>query len=218
MRKQALVPTAFIGALLWGSGAQAQKWPATDPNFAGPQIVVVPTAEKFGQVGQLTIASDFSVDFAYTSVKPAVGPSSSATLIRVAPALDYFIVRNVAIGGVAGITYEKTSSGPSARTLEVGPEIGYAVLVSPRVSLFPKLGASYRNIDVSSSSALGGTISRTEHHVALKLAIPILVHPFEHLFLGAGPLLSYDILSRAAGQKGAKATSIALSFIIGGWF
>src|SRR4051812_44152303 len=98
--KYGLTLAVVCCALLSASAARAQRWPATDPNFNGSQVATVPTADKFGQAGQVVIASDFHVDFGYTSVKPPAGPSVSSTLIRVAPSVDYFVVRNLAVGGV----------------------------------------------------------------------------------------------------------------------
>jgi hypothetical protein len=214
-----LARPALISAALasFAGAAQAQNWPTNDPSYGGPPVSIVPTAERFGQPGQLVIDSNFAVDFNYASIKPPTGSATSSTTIGIAPALDFFVARNVSVGGRVAFIYQKVRDD-SATTFAVGPEVGYSVALSPRVSLFPRLGAAYAHSSISSPSPIGGSISASAWAINLFVLAPVLFHPFEHFFLGGGPTFSLDLVSKVRGMDADKVTQIGLGFVIGGWF
>lgn len=82
-------------------------------------------------------------------------------------------------------------------------------------TLWPKLGFSYSNTDVSTDLAAGPntTISSgaSGSHVALNVFVPVMFHPVPHFFLGFGPALDTDL------SGDARTTTVAGRLTIGGW-
>ena len=176
-----------------------------------PAVAASTPAGRFGDKSQLTISSDAGLEIATTSVS---GIDGSATKITLRPALDYFVLNNFSVGGFLGLDYTKTA-GSHATTFGIGPRVGYNLAFSDKFSVWPKLGFSYSNTDVSDDVVTTGDTTTSTgasgSHLALNVFIPVMFHPVQHFFLGFGPALDTDL------SGDARTTTIAGRLTIGGW-
>jgi hypothetical protein len=219
--RPALIGAAFAASTVLGT-ARAQTFPTQDPSYTGTPVSVASTAQRFGEPGQIVIANNFAVDFSYQSSKPPSGSSTSSTNISIAPVIDLFVAPRFSVGGRLAFEYAKGRNvllgDVHATTFQIGPEVGYAVPLSPSVSLYPRLGAGYSHVSVSTPNPIGGRISTPGWSLNIFALAPVLFHPFDHLFLGGGPTFAIDIVSKVSGNDASKLTGVGLSFVIGGWF
>jgi hypothetical protein len=140
----------------------------------------------FGAPGQWVITGDFEAHF------------HSGYQLRVHPALDYFIVPNVSVGGVLGLTY--TSGSPSQTEVDVGARAGYNLNVNNQISFWPMAGIFFTHL-----SGRPDTNSTVFH-----LFAPFLFDLVPHLFVGLGPSFNIDLSGGG--------TSWGIDSIVGGWF
>ena len=218
MKRTALVPlvpsaalaivVATMVATISAAPAQAQQWPTADPAYSAPNPLLA-APEGFGAPGPIVVSSDFDLDLSYSKYS---GADSGATYLQLAPALAFFLVHNLAVGGSLNFEYVATSSVDTTR-VTVGPLVGYNIPLGPRLSLFPTASLGYawekRSQDVS-----GGVVSSTGHRSFLTLRAPVLFHPFAHVFVGLAPFLSFDL---SAKDDGPKARVFGLTLDLGFW-
>ena len=171
-----------------------------------PAVAANSPSGVFGERGQITISSDAGLSISNTSTS---GVDSSTTKLTLRPAVDYFLVNNVSLGGFVGLDYTSTS-GVHSTTFAIGPRVGYNLAFAERFSFWPKLGFSYSSssatVDVPSSS-----LNASGNHLALNVFAPLMFHPVQHFFLGFGPALDVDLTGEA------KQTTIAGRLTLGGW-
>ncbi|MEP7050459.1 MAG: hypothetical protein ABJB12_08915 [Pseudomonadota bacterium] len=176
-----------------------------------PAVAANTPAGRFGDKGQLTVSSDAGLSIGTTSVS---GVDGSTTTVTLRPAVDYFIANDLSLGGFVGLDYLR-ASGAHSTTFSIGPRIGYNLALSERVTLWPKLGFSYSNTNVSTDVNAGpNTVISTGasgSHVALNVFVPVMFHPVPHFFIGFGPALDTDL------SGDARTTTIAGRLTIGGW-
>jgi len=176
-----------------------------------PEVAAKSPSGVFGDKGQLTISSDAGLSISNTSTS---GVDGSTTQLTLRPAVDYFVVNNVSVGGFIGLDYTSTSGGHTT-SFAIGPRVGYNFAFSERFSFWPKLGFSYStsSTSIDATVAPGTTVSSSEsgNHLALNLFAPVMFHPVQHFFLGFGPALDTDLTGDA------KQTTIAGRLTIGGW-
>jgi hypothetical protein len=158
---------------------------------------------RFGLEGQKAVSSDAGLSISNTSVS---GVDGSTTTLLLRPAVDWFFVDSISLGGFAGVEYI-SSPGGSSSVISIGPRIGYNLPVSERLSIWPKLGFALANS--STETDLGEDEDNTS--IQLNLFAPVMFHPVQHFFLGFGPALDVDL------SGDAKATTIAARLTIGGW-
>lgn len=166
----------------------------------------------FGARRQLAISSDAGLSIGNTSIADVDG---STTQLVVRPAIDYFLIDNLSLGGFLGLDYTKTPGG-SSTAFSIGPRVGYNLPFSERFSVWPKVGFSFSSTSVDQEGVeIGGVTtddtSETNTALALNLFVPLMFHPVDHFFLGFGPALDTDL------SGDAKATTIAGRLTIGGW-
>jgi len=174
-----------------------------------PEVAANSPSGVFGDKRQLTISSDAGLSISNTSTS---GIDGSTTQVTLRPAVDYFVVNNVSVGGFIGLDYTSISgnsmSGGHTSTFAIGPRAGYNFAFSERFSFWPKLGFSYStsstSVDTTATNASGS-------HLALNIFAPVMFHPVKHFFLGFGPALDTDLTGDA------KQTTIAGRLTIGGW-
>jgi opacity protein-like surface antigen len=153
-----------------------------------------PGPNGFGAVGQLVF--DGTAAFSIVKVKDG----NTTFLLR--PAVDYFIIPNVTVGGVVAFS---TQSGHFARTLiALGVRAGVNFNINDKLSIWPTGGFSYAHADISDG---GGSSSSW----AFNLYAPFLFHAAPHFFLGAGPFLD-------VGLSDNDTTAFGIQSVIGGWF
>lgn len=168
---------------------------------------------RFGEKKQLAISSDAALSISNTSLS---GVDGSSTQITLAPAVDYFVIQNLSVGGALSFNYQTSGSGHST-TFGVGPRVGYNVPLSDLLSLWPKAGVSIAHSSVSTDvpavppSVPATTRSVSNTAVALNLFVPVMLHPAPHFFVGFGPFLDTDL----SGDN--KATTFGGKLTLGGW-
>ena len=156
----------------------------------------------FGAAHQLAISSDANVAFQYVSISPG---NVSSTTILLEPALDYFVVDKVSVGGFVLIARTSTSGGmtdSTSTTFGIGPRVGYHVVLGDKLSIWPKASLTI-------ASASSGNQSST--NLGLTVFAPLLYHPAPHFYLGIGPALHADL------SGDFRSTTFGLLFTIGGW-
>jgi hypothetical protein len=153
----------------------------------------------FAHKGQLAISSDAALELSHTS------PGDS-TKITLQPAVDYFVIENLSVGGFIGLVYTTAEGGSSTR-FSIGPRIGYNFRLTDLVSVWPKVGFAFAT--TSTDPDVGEGTSSTG--IALNLFAPIMFHPATHFFAGFGPFLDTDL----SGDD--KVTVFGLKLTLGGW-
>jgi hypothetical protein len=168
-------------------------------------------AGEFGNEAQLAISSDAGLSISNTSVD---GVDDSTTSVILRPAVDYFLVDHLSIGGFLGLDHTSTG-GSSVTSWSIGPRVGYDIPLSNRVSVWPKIGVSFAStsFDGDEVDLPGVDVDEDETNTAvqLNLFVPFLFHPVDHFFIGFGPALDQDL------SGDAKATTIAGRLTLGGW-
>lgn len=173
-------------------------------------------ARVFSLAGHLAISSDAGFEISNTSIS---GQDGSTTSIELRPAVDYFIIDNVSLGGFLGFDYTN-QAGDSGHTtaFSIGPRFGYNIPFAEILSVWPKVGLSYahtsitqKTTDVVNGAPVVSDTSQSADSLALNLFVPVMVHPVEHFFIGFGPAFDLDL----TGDN--KATTIAGRLTIGGW-
>ena len=147
-----------------GDAPPVQAAPAAPAPAAAP-----PDADTtFGAVGQIVISDD--LEMAATRVSTE-GQSASTTEIALKPALDFFPIPNLSIGGQLIIGYtstDDTSGSVSSSRLGLLVRIGYSVAISDTVSIWPRLSVGY---DHNGADQGGGSLDR----VPLLIFVPIIL-------------------------------------------
>ncbi len=173
------------------------------------QVVRRDDAAGFGQSGQWTFSTDAALSF---ERRTQSGVPSTSTL-SILPAADYFIMKNLSIGGVIGVVYQKTGDS-KATAFKLGPRVGYNIEFSRLVSFWPKIGISYSHTKNKHSTEINGqdfTSTTKNNAVQLNIFAPVMVHPASHFFVGFGPFVDTDL------NGDHRATIWGLRLTIGGW-
>ena len=166
----------------------------------------------FGAVGQVAVSADVQLDVVHRSQGGA-----SRTTVVIRPALDYFLMPSLSVGGFVGWSSGNTSLGPLAGNTDltevsIGARIGYDLRLADTLSLWGQLRLAYAH-DTFTPAAGTGTSGSV---VPITLFVPLIFHPAPHFFVGVGPVLSQQIVNSIAMES--VATDFGLQSIIGGWF
>lgn len=178
-----------------------------------PAVRADSPAGIFGDRHQLAISSDAGFSLTNTNVS---GGDGSTTTLMLRPAVDYFVIDSLSIGGFLGLDYTAPPGG-SSTALSVGPRIGYNLRFSERFSVWPKVGLSFASTTEKRDATTlpDGTkvdpTDTTNTSLQLNLFIPVMFHPVEHFFIGLGPAFDLDL----TGDN--KATTLAVRLTLGGW-
>jgi hypothetical protein len=228
----------FIGlilGLLTTAGSAAAQYPAPlpppppQPGYGyppPPMQMQMPQRQRFGDAGQLAISND--TNFAFTGASTSNNGGSSWTL-TLAPAVDYFVIQNLSVGGIVLFTHTETSSGSTPTTpsitgnsnlFGIGARVGYNINITETISWWPKLALLYNTTSSNPGGQNNASISTNAFDV--QVYAPFLLHPINHFFLGIGPFVQTDL---TASQSSAgvsvpnpgKVTVYGLMFDLGGW-
>jgi hypothetical protein len=143
---------------------------------------------------------------------------------------SYFVAQHLSLGVGLGLQWFNGSSPNSAgggneTFFHVGPRVGYDIPLGSHVSFWPQIGVDFRFGASSETSSSGlGTTSTSSNTTIFGLSVfaPILVHPVDGVFVGAGPAFYTDFLNKtsAGGSStdNTKLTTIALVGTIGAHF
>jgi len=196
--------------------AAAQDQPNPPDPDRGPPLPQVPADSPsgiFGAKGQLAISSDAGLSISNTTIS---GVEGSSTQLVLRPAVDYFVIDYLSIGGFLGLDYN-TAPGGSSTAFSVGPRVGYNLPLSERFSLWPKVGFSFASTSQKRDAVTlpdGTTVDATDEtstSAQLNLFVPFMFHPVRHFFIGFGPAFDLDL------SGDSKATTIAARLTLGGW-
>jgi hypothetical protein len=197
---------------------------AAPPEGAPPPIA--PDATGLGAVGQLVFSDDLLVQVARSSQN---GQSQSAILLQ--PAIDVFVSPNLSIGGQVRIGVASTDSGAvmplgvisngpgDTTTIGLLPRIGFNIPIGPTASIWPRASVAYVHNSFTSN---GGGYSTSSYTVSFIGFVPVLFQPVSHFFIGGGPYLSTDLISKfesgGTSVDSAKTTEFGLLSTVGGYF
>jgi hypothetical protein len=138
---------------------------------------------------------------------------SGATSISLAPSLQYFVARGLAVG--VGVSFGHTSSSGNGTSTVYGGEVslGYDLPLATRLSFFPR--AFFGGTHADFSTPPGVTVIGAGSSGAIDFGVfaPVLFHPVEHFFLGFGP----ELATFGASSDPFRSQSFALVTTIGGW-
>jgi hypothetical protein len=182
---------------------------------------------RFGDKGVVSPYGSVSFSYSATKLRYADGSADSLdqTVLRFSPGAFYFVADGLALGvGLsAGYNSASTTSPVIAAShgndVGLAPVAGFNLWLSERASLFPQVGLSFDSAFISWGN--GGDSSRRTS-LDFTLAVPILLHPAPHFFIGLGPGLTSTLFSTASGQSpfntADKTTTVGLFSTLGGWF
>lgn len=189
-----LVPSFIIALAVDGVSAQDP----TQDTGGGP-------ARNFGQSGQVAFSNENSLQVSHSS--------DGITTINIAPAADFFVMKNLSIGGVIGFDYAKVGNHHGTR-FEIGPRVGYNLSFTNMLGVWPRVGFSFAHSSAGYTVAMGDqdvSTSKSNNSIALNIFVPLMMHPATHFFVGFGPFLDTDL----SGDN--RVTAYGLRLAIGGW-
>ena len=136
---------------------------------------------------------DYVVDRAYFSLlgaRPSSGNGGETVAVHTSPriAFDAFVMGGLSLG-VTGLFWSGLSGGPTS--ILIGPRIGYAVLLSDVVGVWPRAGISYYRSGVG----------REETGEYLDVEVPFVLFPNESTAFTVGPVLGYPLGDVSDGSE-----------------
>ena len=147
--------------------------------------------QGFGDKGQLVISGeDF---FGFDKVNHA------GWRLTLKPAVDYFIMPAVTIGGFAALI----KSNGDASEYQAGARAGFNLNVNEMIGVWPKVGIGYDYSKVGTGRSNSTTL--------ITAYLPVMFHIVPHLFFGIGPY--YNLKIAGDGDNAYGFTSM-----VGGWF
>ncbi|MBV9946872.1 MAG: hypothetical protein JOZ69_08500 [Myxococcales bacterium] len=155
------------------------------------------TAGEMQRQGNFVISNNANFHFEQQINSP------TRTIFALRPALDYFIIDQLSIGGAIEFDFQSpVPNDPHDQNITVfhlAPEVGYAVTLTDTISFWPQAALEMK------FPSLGNPV------VTLVLIAPFLVHPAQHFFVGIGPGFAQDLTSNANSV-------LTGNFVIGGYF
>jgi hypothetical protein len=207
-----------------------QAPPEAPPPSDAPPVAAVPVAPPaaaaaagadtgFGFLGQITLSDDLQL-LATQQSSSSNGFEQKLTQVQIQPAVDFFAMPNLSIGGklVLGYMSAETTGNPSNSQTELAifARGGYTFAFSPTTYLWPRIGLGYDHIGGSLTSSASVSINR----IPLEIYIPVVFLPASHFFFGIGPLIRTDLSANADSMGTSvdlpKTTTIGLQSTIGG--
>jgi hypothetical protein len=167
---------------------------------ASPAFAFGGSATQFDQDGNFVVTNQANLGFQQSLNSP------THTSFTLAPALDYFVIPHLSVGGQVLLSYAG-GGGSHSTTFGLVPEVGYDIPLGDTWSFWPRVSLSFTT--TSFSSASGGS---SNNDLSLGIFTPFLVHPAEHFFFGLGP----GFTGVLAGPN--PNTAITVGFVIGGYF
>jgi hypothetical protein len=215
MKMKASFFSALALAMSFAGIAAAQDPP---PYAPPPAARPMPAEITFGAPGQLVISDDMQVAVIHSS-QSFMGDSFSSTTFQLQPAVDYFVAPNFSIGGQLTVAYSSADDGVggSLNQTAVGilPRVGYNLALAPTASIWPRVAFGYVHV---SADAGAGSASASGYSVTLEAFVPVIFHPVPHFFIGGGPILTTEVISKIEDADAPKTTNIGLLSTIGGYF
>ena len=230
MKLQMLAIATLTTALIHSARAQEPAAEPAEPAAAAPATAAAPlpmpaaggSPTAFGAVGQLVLSADLPImqsspQFAIVHETVSMG-GQSATLVDIAPSIDYFVIPNLSIGALLGIEYGSLDAngttlptGATVTEISVEGRVGYNIPLGDGISIWPRLGIGYQHISVSNDG-----MTASSYVIPLSITVPVLWHPGDHFFVGAGPAFLTQLVYKAEGNDQPKTTDYGITALIGG--
>jgi hypothetical protein len=207
-------------SLLLAAPALAQQFPTNDPSYGATDPTLGGGPEAFGAPGQMLISSSFDIDFRFTK-QSFMSLDRSIKELVISPELMFFLIPNLAIGGTLAFDYTSgedlmTGGDYSNTSVGIGPLVAYNFWIGPRSSVFPTLGVLYNHTSFEIDQA-GGKLSASGYDISLLVRVPVLFHPFQHVFVGVTPFTEIDLVSKQEDMDTWKTTTFGITLDIGFW-
>jgi hypothetical protein len=204
-----------------GEAPPAQQY-AAPPGYVPPaESAPPPAATGLGAVGQIAISDDLHVTAARAS-QSFMGQSYKSTTLLLQPAIDIFLAPNLSIGGQLQLGRSSNNANGDTTTTTIGllPHIGYNIPIGPTASIWPRASLAYLHYSYSTP---GASYENSNYTVSFIAFVPVLFQPAPHFFIGGGPYLSTDLISKYDSGGGAsgdtfKTTTFGLLSTVGGYF
>ena len=200
-----------------GFGRQGVMGISWDQPLVAGTILATNTSLSVAQPGPMALTP---IGFQYYSVNNNGG---SGTTFSLAPAIDYFVIDNLSIGGqlMFGLVSSSppTGQGTSTTLYGVAPQVGYDLVLTDSISFWPKVFFAFTGASTSNN---GGSFSSG----TLGVFAPFLFHIATHFYIGVGPDLSTQVVTSqsSSGPPGGnapnppKVTTFGAMATVGGWF
>ncbi|HEX5659736.1 MAG TPA: hypothetical protein VFX59_21225 [Polyangiales bacterium] len=202
IKRHALSLLAAVAVFASVRGAEAQTAPnnqyiATDKRG---DLKVYDDAAGFGNPRQWAFSTDAGLQISRSTIS---GQDVASTQLILQPAFDYFVIKNLSVGGAVGLNYNKQGSQKGTK-LTIGPRVGYNFELSRMLSVWPKLGFSFSHTNSDGADDEANAL-------ALNLFAPVMLHPAPHFFVGFGPFLDADL------SGDSRSTTWGFKLTLGGW-
>lgn len=191
-----VVTKAVVGGLVVGCAlvlparAHAQTQTQPPPAATGGGGL----GQGFGDTGQIAISGELNAIFTKTNHE---GWTAAIT-----PALDYFVIPNVSVGGsLTALVGDNSRTG-----IGVEGRAGYNLNVTEQLGVWPRAGIGYSH-ESAGSGATSSSLSATVAH----FYVPVLYHIIPHVFVGLGPFYELKVAGDGNSSYGIRST-------VGGWF
>jgi hypothetical protein len=176
---------------------------------------------KFGDPAEIAISSDAQASLQLTSGGIRGGTSTS---LLVAPAIDYFVIRDLSLGIQGSYSHVALANNPMTDSESIGLRVGYDFPLTDLLSFWPRLGLDYSHSELVEAVLPPGVgpggpaqlVVGSVNGLSLVAFAPLLLHPVPHAFLGLGPSLDTNLVLWPSGQS--KVTHYGLMFTLGIWF
>jgi hypothetical protein len=154
-------------------------------------------SEGTDESGTETTRSTTTVTLLSSRISGVIGNYSFSRV-----AADYFVSDGLSVGAALGYFnasghYERTSAGVtdesdtgSASGFVVAPRIGYAVMLTPTIGIWPKAGITYTSLSLEDAD---GNDAGSRRRIAFSLDAPLVITPVPHAGLMIGPTLDYGV-------------------------
>jgi hypothetical protein len=196
--------------------AQSLEKPGAPPPEAAPAAAASSGPTTFGDTGQLTLSAErlFGYSWRHRTQGNLHDSQSSFSLLADAPGVggsgyswprlgfDGFIGKGISLGGAASF-FRLSGDGPSLTGYELAPRVGYAAVIGPWLTAWPRLGFTYLH-------------SSTESFEALTIEVPLVVAVNPRLGVLIAPAADIGVGGSSpaptGGTASTKTTDIGLSF------
>jgi hypothetical protein len=218
------IGVGFVAGGDWGGRSAAEEHaPGAPPQtpYRGP---------RFGDAGEIVLTNAL---VANVSSEGYAGTNSSVVGVSVGGTVDYFLIPHGSIGLLAEESYSNVTGIDAAshattrtvsNTTSFGPRVGADVPMGRWLSTYfvGSFEFGFRNYDETEN---GAENEEKESISAVKLYVPVLVHPAPHFFVGLGPSIYYEFAHSVSFPNVPLAASIqnreldlAIGSTVGGWF
>ena len=154
-----------------------------------------PPATGLGAAGQIAISDDLHVTA--IALQPELhGPEHEARRPSCCSRRSTSSWRRTcrsAVSCSSAWSLEQRNGDTSTTTIGLLPRIGYNFPIGPTASIWPRASLAYLHCSYSST---GGAYSTSNYTVSFIAFVPVLFQPAPHFFIGGGPYLSTDLVSK----------------------